>query len=245
MQLLDELPMIYGSAILIYANYDLILAVKHSEKIKSRSSLSPKSTFEKLFEIKPLIISVLVIYCLIVTTIYLSVWKNPIFHEVAYGFLVVIIIIESSVLISKLKSSKRIYLTSIAYYFFGFFLWNLDNKFCQYLQSYRRVIESYFGIDQYSQGNLLNRIFLNTIVVCFKSLLEFHSLWHLFTGYASYMTILFIINLNYQLHLNKTNQLNDKKALDRKPIGHKLGKLYYHLKNDLIDKDNDKINKLT
>jgi dihydroceramidase len=230
MQLLDELPMIYGSTFLVYANYDLLLAANEFERSRTRNS-SEKSAWQKFLERKQVIVSLLAIYCIIVTSIYLSVWKNPIFHEISYGFLVVIIIVQSSLLIRKLNSSKRIYLTSVIYYFFGFFLWNLDNQFCSSLKLHRKSVENWFGIADISESNFSNMV-LNVFVVLVKSFLEFHSLWHLFTGYASYMTILFMIDLNYTLHLNKTNRAN---IGNKKPVDSKFKHLYYHLKNDLIE----------
>lgn len=127
MQLLDELPMIYGSAVLIYANYDLWLQVIEYEQGKKHKS----------WHSRQLIGAFISAYCAVVTVIYLSVWKNPIFHEIAYGAMVLTILVESLLLIKKLNSSKVLYYTSLAYYAIGFFFWNLDNQFCSYLKNTR------------------------------------------------------------------------------------------------------------
>lgn len=124
MQLLDELPMIYGSGVLIFANHDLILAVNEFEHG------SPKA-------LRPVAGLAIAVYCAFVTFIYLSVWSNPLFHEAAYGLMVFVLVAQSLVLINRLKSSKRIYLTSLSYYVLGFTFWNLDNNICNTLTSSR------------------------------------------------------------------------------------------------------------
>lgn len=230
MQLLDELPMIYGSAILIYSNYDLILSTKD---FKDSQSTNPphRSSIQRFFEYKPVVGGIITLYCLIVTFIYLSVWKNPVFHEAAYGLTVFVILAESLYLIKILSSSKVIYLTSLAYYALGFFFWNLDNNICSYLKASRDFLDSQFGLD--GSGNARSVIF-NIIVVLLKSIFEFHAWWHLFTGYAAYMTILFIIDLNYELHLKTSKQ---PKGIRQKgqPVDVKFNNFYYHLTNQLID----------
>lgn len=92
-------------------------------------------------------------------------------------------------------------------------------------------MDTLFGLDG---SNNAQSILFNIIVVFLKSIFEFHSLWHLFTGFAAYMTILFIIDLHYQLHLNKTNQPQSMKQT-LKPVDTKFNKLYYHLTNKLIE----------
>jgi hypothetical protein len=65
------------------------------------------------------------------------VWKSPVFHETAYAFMVLVLIIQSVVLIRRLKVSSRVYATSVVYYALGFLFWNLDNNFCETLKSIR------------------------------------------------------------------------------------------------------------
>lgn len=124
MQLLDELPMIYGSGILIFANHDLIMSVNEFEHGASKA-------------LRPVAGLAIAVYCAFVTFIYLSVWSNPLFHEAAYGLMVFVLVAQSLVLINRLKSSKRIYLTSLGYYVLGFTFWNLDNNICNTLKSSR------------------------------------------------------------------------------------------------------------
>lgn len=131
MQLLDELPMIYGSAILIYSEYDLLLAIKEYQDLNAGRTAKSCLVSRLFFGIG------CATYCFIVTFIYLSVWKNPIFHEIAYGIMVFVIMFESFYLISRLKMSKHLYMTSLFYYALGFLFWNLDNNFCNYLKASR------------------------------------------------------------------------------------------------------------
>lgn len=172
-------------------------------------------------------------YCLIVTFIYLLVWQNPIIHEIANGIQVFFIVVESLLLQHKYKSTKRILLMCSIYYFLGFFFWNLDNHFCSSLKSYRNVLDTNFGID--GASNLRSVIF-NVLVLFFKSLLQFHSIWHILTGFGSYSTILFIVEGNYQLHLTKNKNLKKSEVQVKNLLGSRFNKCYYHLSNDLISK---------
>ena len=173
-------------------------------------------------------------YCIIVTVIYLFIWQNPIVHEFANGIQVFFIVVESLALQHKYKSTKRILLMCSIYYFLGFFFWNLDNHFCSLLKSYREALDNNFGID--GASNLKSLIF-NIIVLFFKSLLQFHSIWHILTGFGSYSTILFIVEGNYQLHLSKIKQTGDESSVKIKNLlGSKFNRCYYHLSNDLIYK---------
>lgn len=228
MQLLDELPMIYLSGVLIYSNYDLILSNYHFFDLTQ-----PKhpSILKQIITSRKIVSALIIVYCLIITFIYLFIWKDPIFHEVAYSLMVGVIIIQNVTLIKKLKSSKRLYLISFIYYAFGFFLWNLDNKFCLNLKTYRNEIQNFFGINPYSLEGNLKTIFLNVIVVLLKSVFEFHSLWHIFTGYATFITILFLTDVHYQFHLKKNNQIHKENI---RPIECTMGNMIYYLSNNLI-----------
>jgi dihydroceramidase len=223
MQLLDELPMIYGSGILIYTNHELILSVDKFNKQRSRIASGEISFLFKVINSRLFIFSLISAYCVSVTIVYLFIWTNPVFHEISYSLMVITIISQSFMLINKLSMSKKLYLLSMFYYAFGFFLWNLDNNFCTYLQTFRGYIDSAFGYDKDNYSNVVLIVF-NLLAICFKSLLEFHSLWHLFTGYASYMTILFLIDCLYNKYIkeNKSNTV-------RPVLQSKFFNLYYGL----------------
>lgn len=148
--------------------------------------------------------------------------------------MVIVIVSECLAVLTLFKSSKRMILTSGAYYVIGFIFWNLDNNFCEYLTLYKTQVENFFGLDP-SLPDLKAKAF-NVIIFCLKSIFEFHSLWHLFVGFGSYFSILCVIEGNYQLHLNKTKELqkNEKKVIDLK-----YSNLYYHLTNELIQTKRD------
>ena len=219
-QLLDELPMVFGSGLLIYGNYDLIMATIRLREHKR----TKKSTLRKIFDAKFFVLALIATYCLTFAYTYVTVWTDPIFHEIVYGIMVFVIMFENIWLIKRLELSKRLYVTSLVYYLLGFFLWNVDNKMCDYLRSYRASLEQFFGIQANAQD--FKSVLLNSAIVSLKSVLELHALWHIFTGYAAYMTILFLKEAHYKrtlLEQGKTSQ-----AIKR-PVESKFYQLYYHL----------------
>ena len=220
MQLLDELPMVYGTAVQVYANQDLIIAVQNFEDA-SASSNKKCRFFGRVFSNRLIVFGILLAFCINVTFIYLYVWKNPVFHEICYGVLAVIVIVQSFYLISKLNYDRQVYFTGLFYYVLAFVFWNIDNNFCHYLNSMRMYIETVFGLSSNSSYPLI------VFVLFVKSFFEFHAFWHIFAGYASYMAIIFLTDLNYKFHLMSTNQ---NKALynKRKPVRVKF-RCYYYL----------------
>lgn len=233
MQLLDELPMIFGSGILIYANYETLLSIYYFKKKQKRLS-NKKSTLENILSTRFLIMGLIAAYCFGVAYIYMYVWNNPIFHEVAFSLMSFTIIAENITLIRVLKLQKRLYAISLFYYLFGFLLWNIDNKFCNYLKFYREGIENAFGINStLIESSSLKAVLLNVLVVSLKSITEFHSLWHIFTGYGSFMALLFLTEAHYQYYLIRTQGI---KSLDKveKPVESKFYNLYYHFSDSLI-----------
>ncbi len=88
--------------------------------------------------------------------------------------MVIGIMLESVILVKKLKLNSRLYLLVVMYYFIGFLLWNIDNQFCNHLKSFRQFIDKY--IDSKSS---LESLIMNSALIVFKSISEFHSLWYL------------------------------------------------------------------
>lgn len=88
-QLLDEIPMIFGSAFLIYANYDIIM---QSVAIERGKNWRPKNFVQKFLKSKLIVLALIAVYCAAFVYVYLFVWKNPIFHEIAYAIMVFVII---------------------------------------------------------------------------------------------------------------------------------------------------------
>ncbi len=181
----------------------------------------------------------LLVFCLVVSCMYLSVMTSPIFHEIAYAFMVFIIIFESMYLLKLFKSTIRISMLSLIYYGTGFIFWNIDNHFCDYLKSCRDFLDTKLGIDGSSN---FRSITFNVLVVCLKSVFEFHSLWHIFVGFGTYTTILFFLESNYQLHLSKTDKIKANDDMlqanrNKKVISSKYANMYYHLTNELLEKE--------
>lgn len=115
MQLLDELPMIYGSCVFLYAlNH-------HAHKPNHRS-------YTYIFA--------LIFICIFVTVVYLY-WKNPMFHESSYAILVFYLLYEA---VKACKNHREIIPLagiSLVTYASGFVLWNIDNNFCSSLRHTR------------------------------------------------------------------------------------------------------------
>nr|XP_009861435.1 alkaline ceramidase 3-like isoform X3 [Ciona intestinalis] len=147
MQLLDELPMIYGTCVLLYALHH------HASPVKKRSY--------------NYIIS-LIFVSVAVTVVYLQ-WKHPIFHQVSYAVLVFFLLYEAILALKNYPAIKAVGLASLCFYLFGFFLWNIDNIFCSHLRNARA-----------SSNNPLLSVAT-----------QLHAWWHIFTGYGTYLHILF------------------------------------------------------
>ncbi|CAH1780987.1 unnamed protein product [Owenia fusiformis] len=118
-QLLDELPMIWGTSTLIYAMYQV--------------NSPPGHTHYKL-------IIGLFLYCVAVTAIYIFN-KNPVFHEAAYGLMVFTLIYLSRRIMRVTNGSKSwLCFASLVIYATGFVLWNLDHMFCDKVMSVRNSV---------------------------------------------------------------------------------------------------------
>ena len=110
MQLMDELPMVWGGAFMLYSLYRARNSFEDGGKIVGR---------------------VLLLYAIIVSVVYLFN-KNAIFHEFMYGVLVTAIVLLA-VKYNYLHYNKwanPIFYAGIILYAVGFTLWNIDNNFC-------------------------------------------------------------------------------------------------------------------
>ncbi len=242
MQLLDEIPMLFGSALLIYGNYDIISMIKK------------QTNMTKIYRYIVLIFDVA--FVLIATYIYIYYLTNPVFHEICYGLQVLVIVIENVYIIKKLKMSPRLYGLSFGYYIFGFLLWNIDNQMCSQLKDFRHKIDFYIQIfnNQSNETIFLGSIllkFLNLILMILKSFTELHAMWHLFTGYGAYLTNLCLLDAYYEnlviKRLNKLSTTDSFKSLDEdckqkmkdkskksRPVITKLLNIIYGLNTDCI-----------
>ncbi|KAM7085105.1 alkaline ceramidase 3 isoform 6-T16 [Molossus nigricans] len=112
----------------------------------------------------------LVLFSLIVTTVYLKV-KEPVFHQVMYGMLVFTLVLRSIYIVTWVYPWLRgLGYTSLGIFLLGFLLWNVDNIFCHPLRNFRKKVPPIIGVTT-----------------------QFHAWWHILTGLGSYLHILFSI----------------------------------------------------
>lgn len=121
MQLLDELPMVWCSLIMIYC----ILQTRAvaADKGKSYAFL-------------------LLAYGIIFPCVYLT-FKDPLIMEVMYGATVVIMVICDTKEISDIKLNNpvlKVYVAGLSMYLLGFILWNIDNQFCGSIRTLRHSL---------------------------------------------------------------------------------------------------------
>ncbi|KAL0994367.1 hypothetical protein UPYG_G00121220 [Umbra pygmaea] len=124
MQLLDELPMIYGTCVFVYCLY---------ECFKQENTLG-------LF---PVIL--LLIFSVSVSVVYLQ-WKEPVFHQVMYGALVACLVMRSMfIVIWVYPWLRRMCYISLSVFLLGFMLWNIDNLACDSLRATRQRLPPVVG----------------------------------------------------------------------------------------------------
>lgn len=118
MQLLDELPMVWGSIVMIYC------------LLQTRADPVDKGLPYAIM---------LFTYGLVFTIVYIA-FKNPLIMQVMYGILVAVMILVDirSLIGTKLNSPVvKVYVAGIALYGGGFILWNIDNQFCSGIKHLR------------------------------------------------------------------------------------------------------------
>lgn len=218
MQLLDELPMIYGFGFGLYALFDILESAYQLENdangVEKHTNLPSRLT----------VFMLIVLYCLFVTFIYVLVWSDPLFHQIAFGIMVAMVIVLGYKTLSMYKLSKKLYILALTYLILAFGFWNLDNNFCGHLKKYRHSVERIFGINKANFNEIdMRAVFLNVIAVTLKIFSEFHSLWHLLTGMSAYLAILCLTELNYEHHL-KSCQIKDTK---KRPINPTCLNMFY------------------
>lgn len=120
MQLFDELPMLWGSLMLVY------VLVTHLY-----------SVFEKSLLYNWLLTLSLISYGIISTVIYLN-FKTPILFQVAYGILVTLMLYFDICVVKYKPCDVKIFYTAIAFYYGGFCLWLVDNFYCNSLRQLRK-----------------------------------------------------------------------------------------------------------
>ncbi|CAL1530579.1 unnamed protein product [Lymnaea stagnalis] len=153
MQLMDELPMIWGTSFLIYSLY--MMDSKPNEE-------------------SPLLQLILIVYCIIVTLVYILI-NIPIIHQVSYGLMVFCIVVLASKMVLTMKCDKKLYMIGVLTYALGFLLWNVDNMLCSHLRSIR----------EHPVGQFSGMLF------------ECHAWWHIFAGMGTYIALLFGVHTRY------------------------------------------------
>ena len=169
MQLLDELPMLWGSLMLVYA------LVTHLY-----------DTFECSWLHNLLLKFALVSYGLVCTAIYLS-FKTPILFQVAYGILVTLMLYFDICVVKFKKCDIKLFYAACAFYYGGFLLW-YENK-CFSINVNLRL--TFFRlVDNFCCDSL--RILRSSILPIYISpFTQLHAWWHFMAGYGAYLHILF------------------------------------------------------
>lgn len=115
MQLLDEIPMVWGTLVLIY-----VLTPVVYPKLEGNSTVT----------------LALLLYGLTLTSIYL-IFKHPLIHQVGYALLMAIALYLDICIIRTLPCDTSLFYTAVALYYTGFAVWNVDNLFCAQLADLR------------------------------------------------------------------------------------------------------------
>ncbi|CAL8095111.1 unnamed protein product [Orchesella dallaii] len=126
MQLLDELPMVFGNVLLIYQLTEL------------RKSMKKPVNSTLLF--------VCCMYAFFFSVFYVS-FKNPLIHQVMYGAGVVVVLILDLRLVNynQCRTCTKLLSAGFFMYTFGFGLWNIDNQLCPQLTDLRTKLPRYLG----------------------------------------------------------------------------------------------------
>ncbi|KAK6455338.1 ceramidase [Scheffersomyces xylosifermentans] len=151
-QLLDELPMIYATCVPFWSVFSEFKTKKESVFVGVGIFVAANS----------------------LTAIYLY-FKDPTIHQVAYALLNACIIFKSLNLTREHVHDKaakaQLYTTmvaGVALFGFGYFLWNLDIHFCDFVRGKRREWGIPYGF-----------------------VLEGHGWWHIFTGLGVYFYLVY------------------------------------------------------
>ncbi|KAK3763758.1 hypothetical protein RRG08_065722 [Elysia crispata] len=117
MQLMDEVPMLWGSAAFIYAG----LTVKSDER-------SDHTVLQ----------AVLYGMCFCISLVYI-LQPIPLILQISYAVLNLAVIILSTHMMLTMESVKRIFLLGLLSYMTGFLLWSIDYAYCSHLRYIRET----------------------------------------------------------------------------------------------------------
>lgn len=119
MQLMDELPMVWGTLVMVYVLMPVVF---------------PKTDNSKILA------AILILYGTTLTSVYI-ILKHPLIHQVGYAFLMAVGLYLDIRIIRRVRGADAslFYLACLLYYT-GFFVWNIDNLFCTNLTGMRQQL---------------------------------------------------------------------------------------------------------
>lgn len=120
-QLLDELPMIYGTCAMLYT----VLECRGKENVINQT-----------------LVVVLSLISFLVTIIYIGL-KNPLVFLWCYGLMVATLLVLHIRACIKYEGSKKLLAWSTLSYGLGFILWNIDNEFCYQVRDIRASLPGF------------------------------------------------------------------------------------------------------
>ena len=113
-------------------------------------------------------------YPIFTSLVYLTV-KEPLFHELCYSIVVCLLIYYSVRVMKKLGGSGRLYFISLSAYVIAISLWVTEVQLCPSVRHFRDLV--WWPL---------------------KPATQLHAWWHLFTGAASYLHVLFSCQMRMQ-----------------------------------------------
>ncbi|XP_002168363.1 alkaline ceramidase 3 [Hydra vulgaris] len=121
-QLLDELPMIYGTCVMLYCMLEL-----HGIENKINIFTS----------------AVLIAISIAITMVYVLL-KSPLIFLYSYGTLATTLFMLNIRACARYTGNRKLLILSLASYTFGFILWNIDNEYCQKVRKVRNALPFLF-----------------------------------------------------------------------------------------------------
>ncbi|KAI9592453.1 alkaline ceramidase 3-like protein [Syncephalis fuscata] len=123
MQLLDELPMLYATCVLIYSAFETKEKIVYGWRLPA----------------------LLTTVAVLISTIYVFV-KSPLFHQWSYALLTAVLVFRALYMFNNVpagearNSMRRLLISSWTMYALGFLSWNIDNEFCPQIRAARAYI---------------------------------------------------------------------------------------------------------
>jgi dihydroceramidase len=152
-QMLDELPMLFGSCNFLYCMWTCSRGRGHTDKLALIITCS---------------------YALVTSAVYLTV-NDPLFHELCYSIVVVLLTGYSTYQMKKLGGSVQLYFMSLTAYIVGVILWVMEVQLCLKLRQVR-----------------------DSLSWPLQPVTQLHGWWHLLSGGGSHLHILFSSHMRMQ-----------------------------------------------